>query len=145
MASAEALGFAAAAMEQNIPRRFRVTARCSSIAWRVCPVISNLTGKTGLVLPHDRTVQGIAMWCDVFDLETHDVAATQFAIDCEIEERQIPRSPCKLQPGRMAQTCFGYSGGFGSDQLALVPGSASGRDGADLVSLGGAAAAPILG
>jgi hypothetical protein len=30
------------------------------------------------------------MWRDVLDLEAHHVAATQLAIDREIEERQVP-------------------------------------------------------
>jgi hypothetical protein len=46
---------------------------------------------TRLVLPNGRAVDGIAMWCDVLDLEADYVAATQLAVDREIEERQVPR------------------------------------------------------
>jgi hypothetical protein len=54
--------------------------------------------KTGLVLANGRTVYGIAMWRDVLDPEPHHIAATQLAVDREIEERQFPRAPCELQP-----------------------------------------------
>jgi hypothetical protein len=46
-------------------------------------------------LPNRRTVDGIAVWCDVLNLEAHHVAATQLAIDREIEQRQVPSAPCE--------------------------------------------------
>jgi hypothetical protein len=42
---------------------------------------------TGLALPNGRTVDCVAMWRDVLDLEAHHVAPAQLAIDREIEER----------------------------------------------------------
>ena len=114
------------------PGRFRVTARCSSIACRVCSVISNLTGRP-VVLPNGRSVDGVAVWCDVVDPEAYYIAATQLAIDREIEERQIPRATRKLQPRPDRPDVLRLERWFRSDQLALVPGSASQRGGVGFV------------
>jgi hypothetical protein len=67
---------------------------------RVASLLSNLEPDrpTRLVLPNGRAVDGIAMWCHVLDPEAHHFAATQLAVDREIEERQVPHPPRELQP-----------------------------------------------
>jgi hypothetical protein len=84
-------------------------------------------------LPNGRTVDSVAMWCDVLDLETHYVAATQLAIDRKIEERQVSRAPRELQSSSNRPDVLRLERWFRSDELALVPGSAWDRDGAGLV------------
>jgi hypothetical protein len=109
-------------MEQKIPATF--PGHRKVLIDRLAGLLGDLEPdrKTGLVLPHGRTVQSIAMWCDVFDLETHDVAATQFAIDREIEERQIPSWPCKLQPGSNGPDLLRLQRGLGPISLPLFQG-----------------------
>jgi hypothetical protein len=84
--------------------------------------------KTGLVLPNGRAVGCITVWCDVLDLHAHQVARAQLAIDRQIEERQVPCAPCQLQPRPNGPNVLRLQRWLRSDQLALVPGSASGRD-----------------
>jgi hypothetical protein len=95
LAGGEAAVFAAAAMEQKsagtLPGR-------QVLVYRLARLLGDLEPdrKTGLVLPNGRTIDSIAMWCDVLDLEAHQVAAAQLAIDRQIEERQVPGAPCEL-------------------------------------------------
>lgn len=89
--------------------------------------------KAGLVLPNGRSVDSVAVWCDVIDPEAYYIAATQLAIDREIEERQIPRATRKLQPRPDRPDVLRLERWFRSDQLALVPGSASQRGGVGFV------------
>jgi hypothetical protein len=70
---------------------------------------------------------------DVLDPKPHHVAATQLAVDREIEERRIPRASCELQSSPDGPDVRRLQRWFRSDELALVPGSAWGRDGAGLV------------
>jgi hypothetical protein len=89
--------------------------------------------KLGLVLPNGRPVDRIAMRRDILDSKAHQVSATQLAIDREIEERQVSRAPCELQSSSNGPDVLRLQRWFRSDELALVPGPALGRDGADLV------------
>jgi hypothetical protein len=89
--------------------------------------------KTGCVLPNGRTVDGIAMWRDVLDLEAHHVAPAQLAVDREIEEREVPRAPSELQARPNGPDVLRLERWLRSDQLTLVPGPALRRDGAGLI------------
>ncbi len=69
-------------------------------------VIDRLTGllgdleldrPAGLPLAHCRSVNSIPMRRDIPHLEAHYVTTPQLAIDCQIEERQIPDTPSELQ------------------------------------------------
>jgi hypothetical protein len=53
----------------------------------------------GLALPDIGAVNCVAIGRHVFDIERNKIAAAQFAIDGEIEQRQIPHAPLQLQPG----------------------------------------------
>jgi hypothetical protein len=58
---------------------------------------------------------------------------TQLAIDRKIEERHVPRAPSNLQSSLNRPDVLRLQRWFRSDELALVPGSAWGSDGAGLV------------
>ena len=122
MAGREAAAFAAAAIEEKIAGT--LPGRRKVLVDRLARLLGDLEPdrKTGLVLPNGRAVDGVPMWRYVLDLEAHHDAATQLAIDRKIEERQVPRAPCELQARPMAQTCFGWSGGFGPISLPLFQG-----------------------
>jgi hypothetical protein len=96
LAGGEATSLAAAAMEQKIART--LPARRKVLIDRLARLLGDLEPdrKTGLALPNGRTVDGLSIWRDVLDFEAHHVAAAQLAINCEIEERQVARAPCKL-------------------------------------------------
>src|SRR5919106_2908501 len=132
-AGGEAAAFAATAMEQRISGT--LPGRSKVLVDRLTRLLGDLEPdrKTGLALPNGRAVDGIAMWCDVLNLEAHHVAPAQLAIDREIEERQVPGAPCELQPRPNGPDVLRLERWLRSDQLTLVPGSASGRDGAGLV------------
>jgi hypothetical protein len=96
LAGREAAPIPAAAMEQKVAET--LPGRRDVVVERLARLLGDLEPdrKTGLVLPNDRTVDGIAMWRDVLDPEAHYVAAAQLAIDREIEEGQVARAPCEL-------------------------------------------------
>ena len=49
----------------------------------------------GLVLPDIGTVDRVAVWCHVIDAQSDEVAASQLAVDGQIE---IPHAPLWLRP-----------------------------------------------
>jgi hypothetical protein len=61
---------------------------------------------------------------DVLDLEGHHVAATQLAIDGQIEHGKVSRSTFYHQPGSDRPHVLRSQRGLRADQLALVPGRA---------------------
>jgi hypothetical protein len=48
---------------------------------------------------HGGAIDGISMGGDVVDLESHDIATAQLAVDGEIEHRQVSGSPLDLKFG----------------------------------------------
>ena len=54
-------------------------------------------GPAGLPLAHCRSVNRIPVRSDILHLEAHHVTTPQLAIDCQIEERQIPDPLSELQ------------------------------------------------
>jgi hypothetical protein len=54
---------------------------------------------TGLALPGVCAVNRVAVGCHVIDVERHEIAAAQLAIDGEIEERQVADASFQLQSG----------------------------------------------
>ncbi len=52
-----------------------------------------------LVLPNRCPRSGIAMRGNIIDSEGNEIAAPQFAVDGEIEQREITDFPVQLQPG----------------------------------------------
>ena len=80
----------------------RLTATKSKI------VVDGLTGHLGqleadgtarLPLAHIGAVERVTVWRHVIDAKGDKVAASQFAVDCKIEERQIARAQFQLQSG----------------------------------------------
>ena len=58
------------------------------------------------------------------DAERDKIAAAQFAVDGEIEQREISGAMIQLQSNRMAQISFSFSGGFCPRSLPLFHGIA---------------------
>ena len=56
-------------------------------------------GPPGLFLAHGRSIDGIAIRSNVLDLESDDIAASQLAVDGQIEHRQIAGSLLDLELG----------------------------------------------
>ena len=52
-----------------------------------------------LFLPDGGAIDGVSMGRDVVDLESHDIAPAQLAVDGEIEHRQVSGSSLDLQLG----------------------------------------------
>jgi len=71
-------------------------------------------GVPGLLLSNRRPIDSVAPGSDVFDPDADHVTATEFAVDSQIEERQIPFAAFRPK-GRLR---------IRSSQLSLVPGEA---------------------
>ena len=56
-------------------------------------------GTAGLPLTDVGAVNRVAVRGHVIDSESNEIAAAQLAIDCEVEERQVPHAPLQLQSG----------------------------------------------
>jgi hypothetical protein len=56
-------------------------------------------GPSGLFLAYGRPIDGIAVRSNVLDLESDDIAPSQFAVDGQIEHRQIARSLLAVELG----------------------------------------------
>ena len=78
-------------------------------------------GPPGLLLPDRCSIDGIALGGNVLHLEGDDIASAQFAVDGEIEHRQIAGPSFDLQLGSDRPNMLGPEGRLRSDQLALVP------------------------
>jgi hypothetical protein len=80
----------------------------------------------GLSLAHHRTGERVSVWGNVFDPHRDDIAASQLAINGEIEHCQLASSPfdLKLRPNGPDVPC--QQRRFRPDQLPLVPGRAVG-------------------
>ena len=55
-------------------------------------------GPSGLLLPNRGPVQGVAVGGDIVDADGHDIATTQLAVNCEIEQSQVAGAALQLQP-----------------------------------------------
>ena len=58
---------------------------------------------------------------DVSDLERHEVASPELAVDAEIEERQLSNSVLHLKPDSKCPDVFELERSLLADDLALVP------------------------
>jgi hypothetical protein len=76
----------------------------------------------GLFLAYGRSIAGITIRCNVLDLESDDIAASQLAVDGQIEHRQITRSLLDLELGPDRPDVFLPQGRLGPYQLSFVPG-----------------------
>ena len=46
-----------------------------------------------LLLPHCCAVYRIAVWCNVLDLDSYDIAAAKLAVDDQIKKGEVTYSP----------------------------------------------------
>src|SRR3984893_2541584 len=79
-----------------------------------------------LFLPDGGAIDGVSMGRDVVDLESHDIATAQLAVDGEIEHRQISGASLDLQLGPDRPNMLWSQRGLCPDQLAFVPGGSFG-------------------
>ena len=77
----------------------------------------------------------VPVWGDVIDPYGHDVTATKLAVDREVEQGEIARSPFELQLRPYRPTWLGRSGGLGPMSLPLFHGSRERAAGVDAGSL----------
>jgi hypothetical protein len=76
----------------------------------------------GLFLAYGRSIARITIRRNVFDLESDDIAASQLAVDGQIEHREIARSLLDLELGPDRPDVLLPQGRLGPYQLSLVPG-----------------------
>jgi hypothetical protein len=76
----------------------------------------------GLSLSYCHSIHGVSVGRYVINPDSYYVTAPKLAVDCQIEQRQISRLPVILRIVRIAQTCFGLSGGFAPVNLPLACG-----------------------
>jgi hypothetical protein len=117
LAGGEATTLAATATKQKIAGS--LLGRRNVLIDRLARLLGDLEPdrKLGLVLPNGRPVDRRAMRRDILDSKAHQVAATQLAIDREIEERQISRAPCELQSSSNGPDVLRLQRWFRSDEL----------------------------
>src|SRR6516162_6858632 len=77
---------------------------------------------TGLLLAHRRAIDGMSVRRHIFYLEADDVAASQLAIDGQIEHREIACSSLDLQVASNRPNVFGPKRRLRPCQFALLPG-----------------------
>jgi len=61
-------------------------------------------------LAHGRPVHGVAVGRNIIDPDGDNVAASQLAVDRQIEQRQIANAPLQLQPGAVRSVKAGDAG-----------------------------------
>jgi hypothetical protein len=58
---------------------------------------------------------------NVVNVQPHEVATAQFAVDREIEQCEVAPAPLKLEPNADCPDLLWFQGAFLANQLALVP------------------------
>src|SRR6516162_9900823 len=79
----------------------------------------------GLLLAHCRAIGGMSVRRHIFHLEADNVAASQLAIDGQIEHREVARSSFDLQLASNRPNVFGTKRRLRPCQFALIPGFAA--------------------
>ena len=80
-------------------------------------------------LLHDNRAAGDVTALDhIMDAQRDQITPAQFAVDGEIEQREISGAMIQLQSNSMAQTSFSFSGGFYPRSLPLFHGIARPSD-----------------
>src|ERR1700684_2850620 len=95
-------------------------------ASRVGSVISNCTGRWGLLLQHDRPRCHAAPVANVSDPQLDEVAGSKLAVDGEVEQRQLAATVGELQADSNRPDLFEFQQCFLTDEPSLVPGFANG-------------------
>ena len=78
--------------------RLRMSASHAWIAARVCSVISNVHRVASLLLNDGRAVTDPATDVDIADLQPHEIAAPELAVDREVEQGEVAGSALHLEP-----------------------------------------------
>src|SRR5262245_57741569 len=79
-------------------------------------------GPAGLPLSDSGPVLCVAVGCHISDAEADEVAATQFAVYSEVEQRQVPHALLQSQFGADRPDLTPPQGWFWAGQLAFIPG-----------------------
>lgn len=66
----------------------------------------------GLLLDDHRPHPSVPNLRDVTDLQAHEVTTPELRVDGQVEERQVTAAPGDLEADPIAQTSFGWRGGF---------------------------------
>ena len=76
---------------------------------------------TGLPPTDGSSIDGVAVGSHIIDADRDKVAATQLAVDGEVEQGQVARAAFQLNLARMDHTWPNRNGGFGPVSSAFVP------------------------
>jgi hypothetical protein len=82
----------------------------------------------GFLLPYGCAIGRITIGCNILDLQGHDIAAPQLAVDGQIEQGEVAGPPSISSRVRIDQTCFGRSGGLAPISLPLFQSSRRGLE-----------------
>jgi hypothetical protein len=76
---------------------------------------------SGFPLAHGRPLLGKSVRSNVLDFQAHEVAAAQFAVDCQIKHREVAQPMLDLQLCAYRPELFGLERWLGAKQFAFVP------------------------
>src|ERR1051326_2741397 len=76
----------------------------------------------GLLLDHGRAIPHPAADAHVIDPQGHQIAAAQFAVDREVEQREITLPTLQLKPGPDCPDILRLERALLADQATFVPG-----------------------
>jgi hypothetical protein len=89
-------------------------------------------GLAGLTLAHIRPIDSVTVGRDVLDPQIDHVASAEFAIDGEVEHRQVADPACHLQFGADRPDMLRPERRLGADQFPFVPRFAADGRGNDI-------------
>ncbi|MCK1495246.1 hypothetical protein IVB14_33775 [Bradyrhizobium sp. 180] len=78
-------------------------------------------GTTGLLLADTGSIGRIAAGCDIIDFEGDNVATTKFAIDSDVEQRQIANPTFDLELCSNGPDVLGTEWRLRANDLSLIP------------------------
>ena len=105
-----------------LPRGFQVVIDCLTALLRQF----EFDGLPSLLLRNYRTIDCVPARSDILNLHGYDIAATQLAVDGEVEHSQVTGLSLNQQPGPDRPNVLWSQWRFRPNQLALVPGRAAG-------------------
>ena len=76
----------------------------------------------GLALPDRCAINAHSIRGNLLRQQADDITAAQFAVDCQVEQREIAGLVGQLQPGANGPDMFGLQGWLLASQPSLVPG-----------------------
>lgn len=84
-----------------------------------------LHGSFGFLLHYDGTIPDAAAGNDVADVNLHDIAAVQFAVDRDIKERPVLEAPVLVKPEPNVSNLLWCEGALCDLHTALFRGRSS--------------------